>query len=538
MKNISKPTKIGLLTLPFMALNSIAAELPLAVSDDTFLAKTVAKRDNLAPSIERVEEQKLTAAKLENAKNKYGSKPNIVLILLDDVAYGDFGVYGGGNTVGAATPNIDAIANQGLQLNNAYSQPSCTPTRATIMTGQLPIRTGLLRPMLPGEGTTGIGLDKTSTLPQKLSNAGYTTQMVGKWHLGTFKEAQPQNVGFDHYYGILTSSDDYTAWNEQWRNPDLIHDKARNEWAKEGEIMSIVEGSRGEEARKVSPIDMESIRFVDEKLTSKATDFIASQEDTDKPFFLYYATRGAHNDNYPHPDFIGKSKSKYPYKDVIVELDHRIGEIKSSLKEAGKLDNTLFIITSDNGPFVEAFPDSGVTPFRGAKGTSYEGGVRVPTIAYWPGMIKPGQVSDGLFDLTDIYATALSVAGASDLLPTDRYIDSIDQSAFLLTENGKSHRREIFYWASNALMGVRIAEYKFMVKDQSFEFTDTWPKSSPFQSTVTDSLYGGKLFNLHIDPQERYAMTPLKQPHAPVLMQAINKHLKTFVDYPPAIKIK
>jgi arylsulfatase A-like enzyme len=292
--------------------------------------------------------------------------------------------------------------------------------------------------------------------------------------------------------------------------------------------MAIVEGSPGEEAKPVFPIDNDSIRRVDEQLTNHAVRFIEGTKGGQQPFFLYFATRGAHNDNYPHPDFAGKSLAKYPYKDVMVELDYRIGQIHAALERAGQLENTLIFITSDNGPFAEVFPDTGYTPFRGAKGSSYEGGVRVPGIAYWKGTIKPGRVSTGFFDLTGLYATSLALAGATDRIPSDRFIDSIDQSSFLLTDDGASRRRAVYYWAGNAFMGVRIAEYKFLVKDQVYQHDDTWPSLSPFQGTIQNSLYGGKLFNLLVDTKEEHAMLPLKQPQAPVLKAAADKHLATF----------
>ena len=543
LKNPSITAALGIAQAVFFAAIALPASaaqeaVPAADTDDTFLARTVAAKPNLEPAIVRADQEQLTMERLAALKTRFGHAPNIVVVLMDDVGWGDLGVYGGGVAVGAATPNLDQLAHEGLQLMDTYSQPSCTSTRASIMTGQLPMRTGMLRPMLPGEGASGRGIDAKVTLAQKLREAGYITQAVGKWHLGEFKEAQPQNVGFDHYYGILTSSDDYTAWREPWRNPDLIADPARKAWAAQGEEMAIVEGNAGEEAKPVFPIDNDSIRLVDEKLTEHAVNFIESTKDSKKPFFLYFATRGAHNDNYPHPDFVGKSLAKYPYKDVMVELDYRIGQVQAALERAGQLENTLIFVASDNGPFAEAFPDTGVTPFRGAKGSSYEGGVRVPGIAYWKDTIKPGRVSAGLFDLTDIYATSLALAGANDKLPTDRYIDSIDQSSFLLADNGASRRRAIYYWANNAFMGVRIAEFKLMVKEQHYQQDDTWPRMSPFQGTAVPLLYGGKLFNLLVDTKEEHAMAALKQPHLPVLKRAADKHIATFKTYVPPLPMQ
>jgi arylsulfatase len=505
---------------------------------DSFLAKTVAPAPNREPVIPHADQDSEAAAKLARARERFGTPPNIVMILLDDVGWGDLGAFGGGEAVGSPTPNIDRLAASGLRLTSAYSQPSCTPTRASLLTGRLPVRSGLLKPFLPGENNAAAGLNGEITLAEQLKKAGYTTQAVGKWHLGGAPSAQPQNVGFDDYYGILTSSDDYTAWREPWRNPDLVNDPVRRAWAAEGETMAIVEGHAGEAAKPAFPIDLDSIRYVDEKLTDKATSFIASRAKQKNPFFLYFCTRGAHFDNYPHPKFAGKSPGRYPYRDVIVELDYRVGQVVEALRASGQLENTIILLASDNGPFAETFPDMGHTPFRSAKGSAYEGGVRTPMIASWPGVIAPGRVSDGLFDLMDVFASSLALAGRKDLVPTDRYMDSIDQSGFLLADGGQSARRVEYFWANSTFMGLRVGEFKLMVHDQVTESDDSWPRSSPFQSSVTQSLYGGKLFDLYIDPKEEHALAPLKQPQIPVISQAAAAHLATMKKYPPKVPIR
>ena len=505
---------------------------------DGFLAKTVAKAPNREPVIVLPGQDKEAQAKLAQAHARFGKAPNIVVILFDDVGWGDFGVFGGGAAVGAPTPNIDRLAQGGLRLTSAYSQPSCTPTRSSLLTGRLPVRTGLLTPFLPGEGSGSSGLNGEITIASLLRKAGYTTQAIGKWHLGESPQAQPQNNGFDNYYGTLTSSDDYTAWREPWRNPDLANDPARRAWAAEGETMAIVEGNTGQDAKPAFAIDNETIRYVDEKLNDRATAFIAAQARAKNPFFLYYCTRGAHNDSYPNPRFQGKSPARYPYKDVIVELDYRVGQVVDALKKSGQLDNTIIVLASDNGPFAETFPDTGSTPFRGAKGSAYEGGVRSPVIVSWPGVIAPGRVSDGLFDLMDIYATSLSLAGQPGLVPADRYIDSIDQTGFLLADEGQSARRAEYYWVNNTFMGVRVGEFKFLRHDQNMQTGDTWPAISPFQASLSDSAYGGKMFDIYIDPKEEHALTPLKQPQIPVVAAAMKAHMATMKAFPPKVPIK
>lgn len=505
---------------------------------DGFLAKTVRPAPNREPVIEHPQDRAAANAALARAKQKFGHAPNVVMILMDDVGWSDFGAFGGGAAVGSPTPNIDRLAANGLRLTSAYSQPSCTPTRASILTGRLPVRSGLLKPYLPGENNAAAGLNGEVTLAQLLKQAGYTTQAIGKWHLGGAPASQPQNVGFDDYYGTLTSSDDYTAWREPWRNPDLVNDPARRAWAADGEIMGIVSGKPGDAAKLAYPIDLDTIRFVDEKLTDRATQFIASRKGEKNPFFLYFCTRGAHFDNYPNPQFAGKAPGGYPFKDVILELDYRVGQVVEALRQSGQLENTIIMIASDNGPMAETFPDMGTTPFRSAKGSIYEGGVRTPMIVSWPGVIAPGRVSDGLFDLMDVFATSLSLAGRDDLIPKDRFIDSIDQSGFLLAPEGQTARRAEYYWATNVFMGARVGEFKYIVHDQQTESDDSWPRSSPFSAAFTTPIYGGKMFDLYIDPKEEHALAPLKQPQIPVLTNAIKAHLATFKDYPAKVPLR
>ncbi|GJD62141.1 sulfatase-like hydrolase/transferase [Methylobacterium frigidaeris] len=505
---------------------------------DPLLATVERTSDHREPAIRRPAQDEEMRRKLARLQQRTGRKPNIVIVLMDDVGWGDFGVYGGGAAVGALTPTIDRLAQDGLRLTSAYSQPSCTPTRASLLTGRLPMRSGLLRPFLPGENEKTEGLGGEITLAALLGQAGYATQAIGKWHLGSSTGAQPQNVGFDNYYGILTSSDDYTAWREPWRNPEIATDPARTEWASKGEIMAIVEGRSGSPGKPVYPIDLHTVRFVDEKLTERAVGFVESRKPEDPPFFLYLATRGAHFDNYAHPDFSGRSPARYPYKDVIQEIDARVGQVVEALRRTGQLDNTLVVVTSDNGPMAETFPDTGHTPFRSAKGTAYEGGVRTPLIAHWPGMIAPGRVSDGLFDLMDLFVTCLTLAGAGERVPSDRYIDGIDQAGFLLADAGQSARRVQHYWRNQSFMGVRVGEYKLMVRHQEVTSPDTFPYESPFQSSVAPAGSGERIYNLYVDPREQHAMLPLKQIHYPTLAAAAAQHLATFEKYPPKIPMR
>ncbi|MCM2311260.1 MAG: sulfatase-like hydrolase/transferase, partial [Steroidobacteraceae bacterium] len=217
-------------------------------------------------------------------------------------------------------------------------------------------------------------------------------------------------------------------------------------------------------------------------------------------------------------------------KDVMVQLDDIAGRLVATLKETGELENTLVFVTSDNGPEMETWPDSGVTWFRGSKGTTWEGGVRVPGIAYWPGMIRPGRESDGLFDLGDLFATALTLAGAADKVPSDRYIDSIDQTSFLVADDGASNRKYQYYWLGPRFSGLRFGEYKFMSVIAGDVPTDY--VEGGFGSSATQLAYGA-LYNLWLDPKETHNYVIRKLPYITLYERGVARHLATFKAFPP-----
>ena len=175
---------------------------------------------------------------------------------------------------------------------------------------------------------------------------------------------------------------------------------------------------------------------------------------TTQPWFLYHCTRGAHFDNYPHERFLGKSPAKHPYKDTIIELDDIVGRLVAELEATGQLDDTLVFISSDNGPEMETWPDAAYSPFRCAKGSTWEGGQRVPGIVSWPGMIDADRASDGLFSQMDLFPTMLRLAGAADAIPDDRYIDGVDQTSFLLAPTATSNRKYLYYWLGQHVLGA------------------------------------------------------------------------------------
>jgi arylsulfatase len=213
----------------------------------------------------------------------------------------------------------------------------------------------------------------------------------------------------------------------------------------------------------------------------------------------------------------------------VVEVDAYIGDIVSALDEAGVLDDTFIFVTSDNGPQLDGWPDSGYTPFRGAKGSAWEGGVRVPGIAYWRGMIAPGRESNELFDLMDLFNTSLDLAGASGAIPTDRYIDGIDQTSFLLADDGHSKREKVYIWTESDFVALRMYEYKIMIKVVAPQAQ--WLDID--MTTVSDVGLAPWLFNLYIDPKEEYPVGHRMNAWLASMAAEMKGHAATFKQYPP-----
>ncbi len=459
-----------------------------------------------------------------------GRRPNVLFVLMDDVGWGDFGCYGGGVAVGAPTPRIDRLAAGGLRLTSCYSEPSCTPSRASLLTGRLPMRHGLQRPPMYGEKG---GLDGEITLASLLAEAGYATQAVGKWHLGENEGSQPQNVGFDDFYGFLSVSDMYTEWRDPYFFPEIVYSEERTRWIENLPFNKcFVHGTRGGALENVEEVTIPVLSLLDDKWATYSLDFIRRMKDDSRPWFLYHCTRGAHFDNYPHQRFLGKSPARHPYKDTLVELDDIVGRLVDELRATGQLENTLVFVSSDNGPEMETWPDAAYSPFRCAKGSTWEGGQRVPGILSWPGTIAPGRASDGLFSQTDLFPTVLELAGAGDRIPADRFVDGVDQRSFLLADDqGLSNRKYVYYWLGKQFSALRVGEYKMMVASISDDDRDVHNPGG-FTGSLQKYPYG-RLYNLYLDPKETRSYLIRKLAYLDAMQNGIRNHLMTFAAYPP-----
>jgi len=313
--------------------------------------------------------------------------------------------------------------------------------------------------------------------------------------------------------------------------PEVVYSDARTEWVENRPFNKCwVHATRGGEVENVEEVTIPVLSELDDRWAAYSVDFIEQMADSDQPWFLYHNTRGAHFDNYPNDRFRGSSPAKHPYKDTIVELDDIVGRLVAALERSGQLENTLVVVSSDNGPEMETWPDAAYTPFRGAKGSTWEGGVRVPAVVSWPGTIAPGRVSDGIIDQLDLFATMLRLAGIADQIPSDRFVDSVDQTSFLVADDGESNRKFHYYWLTATFSALRVAEWKYMPA----AISDDDPgvvNPGGFTGSLQSFVYG-RFYNLYLDPKEQHSYLIRKLVYIELIQRAVANHLHTFRDWP------
>ncbi|WP_157210900.1 arylsulfatase [Verrucomicrobium spinosum] len=522
-------------TVTFMtgikAAMMLALTVPPCLHAQTF-DRSLHARENMEAAIPRPDQDEAVAGKLAAQERKTGRKPNILWIVVDDMGYGDPGCYGGGAITGASTPNIDRLAAGGLKLTSCYAQHTCTPTRSAILTGRLPVRTGLTRPILAGDKVMKNPWDGETSLPKLLSDAGYFTMLTGKWHVGESKGMRPHDIGFDEYYGYYPAQKEISQRFDVRRYPGLVLDPERlAAFEAVGPSDFLTHGFKGGETKELAQIKtIEDMGRADSVLIEHTLKRIGELAKGDKPFFIEHCFMKVHCDNFANPDFVGESEAKYPYKDAVHEVDLHVGALVKALEDAGVQGNTFVFFTSDNGPQMDAWPDAGYTPFRGAKGTTYEGGVRVPGIAYWKGMIAPGRISDDVFDLMDLFGVALSLAGVSmDRLPPDRYYDFVDQTSFLLHDYGLTRREAVYFWWGKELMACRMKEFKAHLKVIIPQAPHMYIDLSLIQDVGLAPWY----FNLYLDPKEEMTVGHRLDPWMATVVGKLKTHAATFRTYPP-----
>ncbi|MFC4861025.1 arylsulfatase [Pseudomonas sp. MAHUQ-62] len=393
--------------------------------------------------------------------------PNIVIMLYDNLGYGELGSYGGGIIRGAETPRIDQLAQEGIRLTNFNVEAQCTPSRSALLTGRFSIRSGTYK--VPRAGAPdGLTLWET-TLAELLSARGYATGIWGKWHLGSSESRFPTRQGFDEWYGVPRTYDEV-----MWSASDHATDLTPAIGSKQGWDESLVppqyiyESRRDEPSSKVKKLDLPSKRTLDEELAERAIAFIKRNAEASKPFFAYIPFSLPHMPTQPNPAFAGKTGNG-SWADSLAEIDHRAGQVLDALKAAGVEDNTLVILASDNG-------GEATDPWRGANGpwrgtyfTAMEASLRAPFILRWPGQVPAGRVSNEIVHIVDLYTTLAHVGGAE--VPTDRAVDGVDQMAFFSGKQDKSNREGFPAYVADRLSAVKWRNWKlhFIKQDEMYD---------------------------------------------------------------------
>ena len=408
--------------------------------------------------------------------------PNFVILLADDLGYGDLGCYGHPTI---RTPHLDRMAAEGIKLSQFYAAPVCTPSRAALLTGRLPIRSGLNQVLYP---TSNGGIsDVEITLAQVLQARGYATSCIGKWHLGHLPAYLPTRHGFDHYFGIPYSNDMDVKKSGHPPIPLLRDEK-------------IIE----------QPVVQETLTL---RYTREALSFIRNHHATAhaQPFFLYVAYTFPHIPLHAGKAFHGKSPRGL-FGDVVEEIDWSVGQILAALRDEGLADSTLVVFTSDNGPWlIQKLHGGSAGLLREGKGSTWEGGVRVPCLAWWPGTIMPGRTALDLASELDLFPTCLDLAGAK--IPEDRPIDGVSLVP-LLRGTGPGPRTHLFYYHDAELFAVRRGPWKLHRKTID-------PASTQEKVQTHDPPL---LFHLTTDPSEQFNVADRHPDVVEQILKDIEEH--------------
>jgi arylsulfatase len=475
-------------------------------------------------------------AEAQQAKAK---KPNILVIWGDDIGQFNVSAYNHG-MMGYKTPNIDSIAKDGVLFTDWYGQQSCTAGRAAFITGQSPMRTGLTKVGLPGAPE---GIKKEDpTIAELLKPLGYTTGQFGKNHLGDRDDMLPTNHGFDEFFGNL-----YHLNAEE--EPENVDYPKNPEFRKKFGPRGVIHSFAGGKIEDTGPLTRKRMETVDEEFTAAALGFMEKAVKDDKPFFVWWNSTRMHIFTHLKPESDGKSGLGI-YADGMVEHDAQVGELLAKLKELGIEDNTIVMYSTDNGAETFTWPDGGTTMFRGEKNTNWEGGYRVPTIIRWPGVTKPGTISNEIGAHEDMAATLLAAAGDPDItakllkgakLGGKSFKVHLDGYNLLPALKGEAEwpRKEFIYWTDDgSVAALRYQNWKVTFLKQNAEGLKVW--QTPFEE-----LRAPLLTNLRMDPFERaesedamgfqrwyldhmYAIAPAAS--------YVGRWLQSFKDFPPRQK--
>lgn len=481
-----------------------------------------------------------------------GDKPNILVIWGDDIGWQNLTSYGMG-TMGYTTPNIDRIANEGIRFTDHYAQPSCTAGRAAFITGQYPIRSGMTTVGQPG---SPLGLQAGSpSLADYMKQAGYRTGHFGKNHLGDRNEHLPTRHGFDEFFGNLyhlntqeeAEQRDYQRFGEAFSGSLEAYEET---YGTRGVIHSFATetddpteqprfGRVGKQTiEDTGPLTQERMKNFDAgEVIPLALDFMATSHEAGEPFFVWLNTSRMHlytrlNDEWRYAAEEYTSEADI-HGSGMLQHDHDVGIVLDWLDEQGLSDNTIVWYSTDNGPEHSSWPHGATTPFRGEKMTTYEGGVRVPSMIRWPGQLEAGKTLNGIQAHQDMFTTLASAAGIEDVAALameqeQQFIDGVDNLAYWKGEQAASNRTHIFHYYESVLTAVRMGPWKFHFSTKEDYYANVIPRTVPL------------VFNIRMDPFESYDTTDsyghllqkvswLIQPMGTLMGQ----HLQSLAEYPP-----
>jgi arylsulfatase A-like enzyme len=485
-------------------------------------------------------------------------RPNILVIWGDDIGISNLSCYSDG-LMGYRTPNIDRIADEGMRFTDSYAEQSCTAGRSSFITGQSVFRTGLSKVGVPG---ADVGLQaEDPTIAELLKPLGYATGQFGKNHLGDKNEFLPTVHGFDEFFGNLyhlnaeeepelpnwPPAADFPHFRERFGPRGVIHS-----WATE-EDDPTEDGRFGRVGKQriedTGPLTKQRMETIDDDTVAAAKDFIRRQQSAGTPFFVWMNTTHMHLRTHPKPESVGQAgRWQSPYHDTMIDHDKHVGELLDLLDELGIAENTIVIYSTDNGPHMNTWPDSGMTPFRSEKNTNWEGAFRIPEMIRWPGRIPAGVVSNEIVSHHDWLPTFLAAAGEPDIVEQlkaghtigDRtykvHIDGYNLLPYLTGETDRGPRLGFVYFSDDGdVLALRFDNWKVVFMEQRAQGTlRIW--AEPFVA-----LRVPKLFNLRTDPFERADITSntyydwfIDNDYIALAATAVmTQFLATFKEFPP-----
>jgi arylsulfatase A-like enzyme len=466
-------------------------------------------------------------------------RPNILVLWGDDIGWYNIS-HNNRGAMGYETPNIDRVASEGIEFTDYYAQQSCTAGRASFITGQNPVRTGLTKVGMPG---SDLGLQpEDPTIAEMLKPLGYRTGQFGKNHLGDKDEFLPSNHGFDEFYGNLyhLNAEDEPEHPDYPKNPEF-----RDRFGPRGVIHSYADGR----IEDTGPLTKKRMETIDDEMTVRAKEFIREANDADEPFFVWWNATRMHFRTRIKEESLGLS-GQGEYNDAMVEHDGLVGEMLDLIDELGISENTIVVYSTDNGPHFNTWPDAAITPWRSEKNTNWEGAYRVPCFVRWPGKFEAGKTLTGIMSHQEWLPTLVSAAGEPGIVEKLKsgyeaddkrfkvHIDGYDALPYLLGETDESPREWFFYTSDDGLItAIRYGDWKAVFYEQRAKGMQLW--AEPFIA-----LRLPKIFNLRRDPFERadenaniYWDWVLDHIFVMYPMQALAaEQIQSFAEFPPRQK--